>query len=101
MVGIVSAVADANNFTVQTSGRITGLSGLTPGTVFYLDDDTPGLLTATEPSDAGDVSKPLLIADTNTSGWIFNMRGASIGGGGGGGANPEDENLIVAMEVFT
>jgi hypothetical protein len=103
VVGIVQAVADANNFTVQVSGYITGLAGLTAGAVFYLSAGTPGALTATEPSSLGDVSKPVLIADTTTSGWIFNMRGFVVsagGGGGGAGLDPDDENVIVHMEVF-
>lgn len=77
VVGIVSAINPPNDFTIQTAGRITGLA-VTAGSVYYLDDDTAGLLTATEPPDVGDISKPLLIADTNTSGFIFNMRGITI-----------------------
>jgi hypothetical protein len=99
-VGIVSFVFTADLFTVQTSGRITGLSALTAGSVYYLDDDTAGLLTLTEPPDIGDVSKPLLIADTTTSGWIFNMRGFINSAAGGAAANADDENLILHMEVF-
>lgn len=78
VAGIVAAVADANTFTLHYGGRITGLSGLTAGTVYFLDDDTAGLLTATEPTDAGDISKPVLIADSTTTGLFFNMRGAVV-----------------------
>lgn len=78
VVGIVSAVADANNFTLVTAGRVTGLSGLSAGTVYFLSPSTSGLLTATEPSTAGQVSKPVLIADTTTSGYFFNFRGMLI-----------------------
>ena len=85
VVGIVSAVTDANNFTLNYGGRITGLSGLSAGTVYFLDDDTAGLLTATEPTDESDITKPLLIADATTSGYFFNLRGSFMGGGGGGG----------------
>ena len=81
-IGTVSAVADANNFTLTTGGYVTGLSGLTAGTVYFLDDDTPGLLTATVPTDEGDVIKPLLIADSSTSGYFHNFRGQVIVGGG-------------------
>ena len=77
-IGIVAAVADVDNFTLHYGGRITGLSGLTAGSVYYLDDDTSGLLTTTEPPDAGDVSKPLLVADTTTTGYFFNWRGAVV-----------------------
>jgi hypothetical protein len=84
-VGIVSAVAGADDFTLCVGGHIDTLSGLTAGAVYYLDDDTAGLLTTTEPPDVGDVSKPLLIADTTTSGWIFNMRGFIVSSSSGGG----------------
>jgi len=86
-VGIVQRVISADRFTVQTAGLITTLSGLTAGSVYYIDDDTAGLLTLTEPTDVGDVSKPVLIADTTTSGWIFNMRGFIVSAAGGGGSS--------------
>jgi hypothetical protein len=76
VVGVVSAVVDANTFTIVTFGYITGLSGLTKGTVYFLSDVTPGLLTPTEPTPNGaKVSKPLLIADSATSGYFTNERG--------------------------
>jgi hypothetical protein len=76
VVGIVSQVVDANNFMLVTHGRITGLSGLVKGTVYFLSDTTPGLLVTTEPTPNGvKVSKPLLIADSTTSGFFINQRG--------------------------
>lgn len=78
VVGIVSAVADANTFTLAMGGDITGLSGLTAGSVYYLSDATAGALTATEPSTIGSVSKPVLVARSTTAGVFFNMRGALI-----------------------
>lgn len=78
VVGLVSAVADADHFTVQMAGYITGLSGLVAGTDYYLDPVTPGALTATAPTTAGLVSKPLLQADSTTSGFITNYRGLVI-----------------------
>lgn len=78
VVGIVSAVADANNFTLVTGGRVTGLSGLTAATVYFLSASSAGALTATEPSTVGQVSKPVFIADATTSGYFFNFRGMVI-----------------------
>jgi hypothetical protein len=80
VVGIVSATAGADHFTLTTSGLITGLAGLTASTVYFLSDSTPGLLTATEPTAIGSVSKPVLIADSTTSGYLFNFRGSVISG---------------------
>jgi len=79
VLGIVDSVTDANNFVLRTIGRITGLSGLTAGTAYFLSPSTAGALTATEPSSTGQISKPLLIADSTTSGWFFNWRGQVIG----------------------
>lgn len=78
VVGIVSAVADANNFTLLTAGYITGLSGLTAGTVYFLSPSSAGALTATAPSTVGQISKPLLIADSTTSGYFNNWRGSVV-----------------------
>jgi hypothetical protein len=81
-VGLVAVVIDADNFTLHFGGRITGLTGLTGGTVYFLDDDTSGLLTSVEPPDTGDISKPLLIADAGSSGYFFNWRGIAVGTSG-------------------
>lgn len=78
VAGIVTAVGGANTFTIATSGRVTGLSGLTAGTVYFLSPSSAGALTATEPSTVGQVSKPLLLADGTTSGYFINMRGQLI-----------------------
>lgn len=77
VVGIVSAVADANNFTLNFGGRVTGLSGLTAGAVYFLSDSTAGALTSTPPADNGEIVKPLLIAYSTSAGYFFNMRGST------------------------
>jgi hypothetical protein len=72
-------VIDANNFTLHIGGRITGLSGLamTFG-IYFLSDTVAGTLTLTEPTTVGAISKPLLIADSSTSGYFYNFRGTDI-----------------------
>jgi hypothetical protein len=79
VIGIVSAVIDANNFTLLTLGYVTGLSGLTPEVTYYLDDAVPGGMTTVEPTTTGSVSKPCFFADTATSGYFFNWRGMVVG----------------------
>jgi hypothetical protein len=78
VAGIVSAVAGANDFTLTTGGKITGLSGLTAAEMYFLSPTTAGALTLTAPSTVGQVSKPILYTDTTTSGYFFNMRGAVV-----------------------
>jgi hypothetical protein len=74
-VGMVSAVADANNFTLTMYGLITGLSGFTPGTLYYLDASTAGALTATAPA----LAKPVFVSIDATSGYVINQLGATAG----------------------
>ena len=76
-IGIVSAVGGANTFTLQFGGRITGLTGLTAGEAHFLSE-TAGAITATAPSTTTAVIKPVLIADSTTTGFIFNMRGTTV-----------------------
>ena len=78
-IGVVSTVADVDNFTVTTEGYITGLSGLTAGESHFLDETTTGLITANVPTADAEVIKPVLIADSTTSGYVVNMRGTVIG----------------------
>jgi len=75
VVGIVSAVADANTFTLTTGGYVSGLSGLTANTVYFLSPSSAGAMTATEPTTTGQVSKPVFVASSTTAGYFVNMRG--------------------------
>jgi len=76
VVGIVTVAG--NPFVLVTSGYITGLSGFAAGTVYFLSDVTAGLLTATQPTTVGNISKPLFVADSATSGYFINYRGKVI-----------------------
>ena len=80
VVGVVSSIVDTNKFVVTSSGYIEeGLSGLTAGSVYYLSASTAGLLTLTEPGVIGHVSKPMLLADSATSGYVLQYRGVLVG----------------------
>lgn len=80
VVGIVSTVTDANNFIYTTHGKMTtGVPAVAAGTVLYLSETTAGLLTSTEPSTNGEISKPLAIVTENgVSMEVFNFRGAVV-----------------------
>jgi hypothetical protein len=78
VVGIVSNVPDTQTFEICTGGFVDSFSGKTPGAVYFLSDTTSGLLTVTEPSAEGAISKPLFIATTTSGGFFFNWRGAEI-----------------------
>jgi hypothetical protein len=77
-LGVVSAVADVNNFTVTFGGKKAIFSGLTPGASYFLSDTVAGTITDTQTTTEGSIVKPVLIAETATEGFIFNMRGNSV-----------------------
>lgn len=76
-VGVVTAIPDSGMFAYQTAGVVSTLSGLTPGELYYLQDD--GSLG----TSSGTVDKPILIATSATTAVLIL---AISGAGGGGGA---------------
>lgn len=80
VVGVVAQVFNANSFLLIDLGHIPGLSGLTAGNVGWLSDVTPGLITDTIPTTEGNITKPVWIADTTTSVFVYQERGKIIPG---------------------
>ena len=76
--GVVRNIVDANTFKLVTDGLIEGLSGLTPGSVYFLSETTAGAVSTTEPSNFGEVSKPVYFALTSTSANVLTFRGVII-----------------------
>jgi pectate lyase-like protein len=89
MVGIVDRVINANTFYLRITGRVTGLSGLTSGTTYYLSTTTPGALTPTAPATIGQLFRPILVADSATSGYMWNDAGTTVGAGPPGPTGPQ------------
>lgn len=67
-IGIVSAVADSNNFTLVLSGLVTTLSSLTPGSIYYIQPD--GSL------DVALTPFPFLIAKSATEAFLLTVSGS-------------------------
>ena len=85
VVGIVTQVLGDSSFVLTYAGEvdITSFEGdyaLTDDDVFFLSDETPGLLTNTPPSDAGSVIKPVLVRTDGTRAIVTNYVGTVIGG---------------------
>ena len=85
--GMVSMVVDPDNFVITTSGYISGLSGLTPGSTYFLSAGVPGGMTPVEPTGDGEINKPIFLSTSPTSGLFIDMRGELISSGGSGGGN--------------
>jgi hypothetical protein len=89
VLGLVESI-DGADAVVITSGpfsNIFGLSGLTTGDVYYLDPNSAGDVTNTDPTNTnGILDKPVFIATSATSGVIipdFAGIGTTVIGGGG------------------
>ena len=107
VIGIVIQIVDANNFVVQQSGYVEGVfAGKTPGVVYFLSEAVAGLLTTTEPTNEDEISKPMFMPTSATSGWIYHYRPVILGdsggggGGGGGGVTPEEVHICTKTDSF-
>lgn len=85
VVGVVSAVADANNFTLTLDGYVSTLSGLTAATGYVLSAATAGAMTATAPTTAGQFVAPVFIALTTGTGYVRIERPTDAGLASSGG----------------
>jgi hypothetical protein len=66
-LGIVSSVV-GDNFTIVYRGKISGLTGLTAGNLYWLSGSTAGALVATEPQN---FAKQILVATSSTTGVVL------------------------------
>ena len=87
VLGVVTVSADTNTFELTQAGYVEGLSSLVTNTTYFLSDVTAGLLTSTEPTTEGSISKAVLIANSTTTGWVLPYAGyvVTTGSSGGGG----------------
>lgn len=77
VVGMVTE-STANTFKLVMQGYVSGLSSLTADEVYFLSASSAGAYTNTEPSSSGQISKPVFLADTTTSGYVLSHRGMVI-----------------------
>lgn len=104
-IGVVGVV-EGNSVNVVTQGKIQGpwkfggvSGGLTYGCVFFLDPAKRGILTKTEPSTTGLVSKPMIVGVTGDTGIVVNYRGQELGLTGASGAAAT--SLVSIIDVGT
>ncbi len=71
-IGMVQSVTDADDFVLVYGGLISGLSGLTAGTTYFLSPSVAGAYTATAPTTPGECRVVLFKANTTTSCYWLN-----------------------------
>jgi len=67
----VTPTPTGTTFTVQQSGYMTGLSGLTPGEFLFLSTTVAGATQNTVPTGGEEVAVAVFIPDTTTGGWVL------------------------------
>ena len=93
-LGIVTAVADSNNFTIAQSGRFELSShGITPvGQWFYLSASSAGGLTATEPA----ISQPIVYVESADFIYVYQYRPTNLLVSGTTDVIPGDNRVTTA-----
>ena len=103
VVGMISRVNGDSDFEVTFNGEVEGTFAdsiveageLSSGCPYFLGT-TGGLITITEPTGEGQVSKPVLIGLSGDRGLFVNYRGQTIntvGSGGGGGGSGDNHSI--------
>ena len=95
-LGVVTAVADSNTFTVAQSGRFELTShGLTVGQWYYLSSSSAGALTATEPT----ISQPLVYVESANFLFVYPYRPTNLLVSGSASVVPGDNTVTSAKIV--
>jgi hypothetical protein len=90
VVGVVKNILSISQFTLQQAGYILTtdavFTGLNPSDVYFLSTTTAGAMQDVDAVVNGQVSRPVFVADTPTSGWVLPYRGLIVGGASPSGA---------------
>lgn len=78
ILGIVSTVVNSNTFDLTQSGYISGQTGLSPNTTYYVSDTIYGGKSAVAPTTTGYIVRPILVANTSSTGWVLPYQGYTI-----------------------
>lgn len=76
-------------------------SGLTTNKTYFLSDTVAGRMTTVEPTTYGHVSKAVLIAYTNSSGWVLPYAGYVVSTGSTENVNGERVSLKVTQSLHS
>ena len=71
ILGIVTKRYNANCFNLTQAGYVTGLTGMSVNTTYFLSDTVAGQLTPIKPIINGHIVKSIILADTTNSGWVL------------------------------
>ena len=95
-LGIVTAVADSNNFTIAQSGRFELSShGLTVGQWYYLSSAAAGGLVTTEPA----ISQPIVYVESASFVYVYQYRPTNLLINGTSSVIPGDNTVTSAKIV--
>jgi hypothetical protein len=92
ILGLVSSVVNTNQFVLTQSGYITGQTGLVTNSTYFVSPTVAGNIQITAPTTVGELVRPILVADSTTTGWVLPYPGYEItppitGGTGGTGGS--------------
>ena len=71
VIGLVSKRVSVDIFDLTQAGYVSGITGLTTSTTYFLSDSLAGKLTQTKPTVLGHVVRAMFITDTSASGWVL------------------------------
>ena len=103
-IGLLSTITDSGSYVTllgKINGDFTGVnagSTLSTGCFYFLSPSATGGLSTTEPTNNGQVSKPVLLATGATSGIVLQYRGNYLNSAGGGAGVTGGNRIFVSID---
>lgn len=103
-IGIISSITDTGTYVTllgRISGNFSGVNGgsnLSPGCFYFLSPSVTGGITTTEPTNNGQVSKPVLLSVGATAGIVLQYRGNYINSAASGGGSTGGNRIYVTID---
>jgi hypothetical protein len=100
-VGMVIAKIDDDNFVLQTAGYLPAgiVSSLSMGELYYLSPTVEGGMTNVAPVTDGQVSRPVFMPNSATTGYVLEERSLVLPFGGGSSGSGGAPNLVQTVYV--
>lgn len=102
-VGMVIAKIDDDNFVLQTAGYLPAgiVSSLSMGELYYLSPTVEGGMTNIAPVTDGQVSRPVFMPNSATTGYVLEERSLVLPFGGGSSGSGGTPNLVQTVVTNT
>jgi len=103
-LGVISRITDTGTYVTvlgKIEGDFSGVNGgsaLSPGCFYFLSPSVTGGISTTEPTNNGQVSKPVLLSLGSTAGLVLQYRGNYINSAAAGAGTTGGNRIFITID---